>query len=136
MDIESIDFNILEWRKRKKNSSRKKRLLHSISKKLEKEGKTTQEFEVMLNRLSLEEVIALKLELSAKSFGGGIFCHPLWYSLKDIVRDAVLRYYWSVAEFHNEAFGIMGITKENYIKLMNKYKPESYFKGEENEEGK
>lgn len=130
MDIENIDFNLLEWRKKKKNSPNKKRLLYSLAKKLEKEGKTTQEFEVMLNKLSLEEVIALKLELSAKSFGGGIFCHPLWYSLKDIVQDAIIKYYWSVAEFHKEAWGIMGITKKKYVELMNKYQPESYFKGE------
>ena len=34
---------------------------YSISKKLKKERKSTEEFEVMLNNLSLEEIIALKL---------------------------------------------------------------------------
>ena len=40
---------------------------YSVSKKLQRESKSTDEFEVMLNNLSLEEVIALKLELAAKS---------------------------------------------------------------------
>ena len=38
----------------------------SISKKLKRERRITEEFEVMLNNLSLEEIIALKLELASK----------------------------------------------------------------------
>ena len=39
---------------------------HSLSRELRKNGKTTEEFEVMLNSLSLEEVIGLKLELATR----------------------------------------------------------------------
>jgi hypothetical protein len=127
VEVDKIDFNLLEWRKKKNYAKSKKKLLCSLSKKLEKEGKTTQEFEVMLNQLSLEEIIGLKLELAAKSFGGGIFGHPLWYSLKDVVRDALLKYYWSVADYHREAYAIMGITRQDYIKIIKKYHPDTYF---------
>ena len=44
---------------KKSNSS-----LYSISNKLRKSGKSSEEFEIILNNLSLEEVIGLKLELS------------------------------------------------------------------------
>ena len=39
---------------------------YSISSKLKSEGKTNEAFEVMLNNLHLEDIVALKLELSAR----------------------------------------------------------------------
>ena len=42
----------------------------SILKKLRSERKITEEFEVMLNNISLEETIALKLELASKLVKG------------------------------------------------------------------
>ena len=43
---------------------------YSISKKLQKDKKISDEFEIMINSLTLEEVIALKLELSTRSLRG------------------------------------------------------------------
>ena len=42
---------------------------YSVSKVLRDKKKVTDEFEAIFNSLSLEEVIALKLELAAKSAG-------------------------------------------------------------------
>ena len=51
----------------KKRQSKYKRL--SLSKILKKKNKIDKEFEVILNSLSLEEVIGLKLELASKTIG-------------------------------------------------------------------
>ena len=48
------------WKKKKKLSGKNR--YYSLKKKLRRENKITDEFEVMLNSLSLEEVIGLKLE--------------------------------------------------------------------------
>ena len=42
---------------------------YSIRKKLNNEKKINSNFETILNSLTLEEIIALKLELAAKSSG-------------------------------------------------------------------
>ena len=47
----------------KKKKQYGKNQYYSVVNKLKKEEKITEEFEVMLSSLSLEEVIAIKLEL-------------------------------------------------------------------------
>ena len=81
--------------KKKLNSTKGRNKNHSVSNKLRKENKVTDEFEVMLNNLSLEELIALKLELAAKAAGGMLYGLPIWYSMQHIIKDAVLKYAYS-----------------------------------------
>ena len=50
----------------------------SISRVLKSKGKSCEEFEQMLSALSFEEIIALKLELSAKMTKGKLFGFPIW----------------------------------------------------------
>ena len=54
----------VNW-KRKRNYNGKNKN-YSISKKLRKDRKSNEEFEIMLGALTLEELIALKLEISTK----------------------------------------------------------------------
>ena len=54
------------WKRRKNYNGKNKN--YSIINKLRKDKKSNDEFEIMLNNLSLEEVVALKLELSSRSF--------------------------------------------------------------------
>ena len=103
----------------------------SLSKKLQRDGKSTDEFEVMLNNLSLEEVIGLKLELAAKAAGGMLYGLPLWYSLKNITNDAVLKYAYSAAASKMEAARFLGLDKTRFNRLLKKYQIESYFKEKE-----
>ena len=65
----------MTWKKRKrihkgKNDS------YSVARKLRKEKKSDEAFEVKLNNLSLEELIALKLELSSNEVGGALYGLP------------------------------------------------------------
>ncbi len=100
---------------------------YSVSRKLRNEGKTNEQFEANLNILSLEEVIALKLELAAKSIGGKLYGLPLWYSLPDIVKDAVLKYALSASRTKMEAARFLGVSKEYFYRLTKKYSVTSYF---------
>ena len=52
----------MNWNKKKRIQGKNR--YYSVSNKLRKENKSHDEFEVMLNNLNLEEVIALKLELN------------------------------------------------------------------------
>ena len=103
---------------------------YSISKKLQKEKKSTDEFEVMLNNLSLEEVIGLKLELAAKAAGGMLYGMPIWYSLRNITNDAVLKYAYSATKTKMEAARFLGFDKNRFNQLVKKYQIDSYFEEE------
>ena len=107
--------------------SQGKNLLYSISNKLQKDKRTNDEFEVMINSLTLEEVIALKLELSTRSLRGKFYGFPIWKSLPEITRDAVLKYALSATRSKKEAARFLGISVSEFQNAVKKYKTESYF---------
>lgn len=100
---------------------------YSVINKLYREDKITDKFLITLNQLSLEEVIAVKLEMAAKSSGGDIFGIPLWYSLIDITRDALLKFALSAARTQAEAATFLGIKVSYFKKYLQRYKVKTYF---------
>ena len=119
----------MPWKNKKKLYGANKD--YSISRKLRKEGKTNDQFEIAIGSLSLEELIALKLELAAKSVGGKLYGLPLWYSLPEITKDAVLKYALSASRTKMEAARFLGVNKEYFYRLLKKYDIDSYFKEKE-----
>ena len=115
----------MTWKKRKriykgKNDS------YSISRKLKKENRSDDAFEVKLNNLSLEEVIALKLELAANAAGKALYGFPLWHSLPDIVQDAMLKYALSATRTKGEAMRLLGLVPKDFKRLEKKFNTEEY----------
>ena len=101
---------------------------YSISNKLRKDGKSSEEFEIILNRLSLEEVVGLKLELSSKyGLNGKMYGTPIWSSLKNIIKDAVLKYAVSATRSKREAARFLGIQESSLHILIKKYDVDNYF---------
>jgi uncharacterized membrane-anchored protein len=102
---------------------------YSIINKLRKDGKSSEEFEIIFNALSLEEVIGLKLELASKSaFKGKLYGLPLWYSIPTIVKDAVLKYAMSATRSKREAARFLGLNEFVLKNLINKHQVDDYFK--------
>lgn len=111
--------------KKNKNGSN---LHYSIINKLRKDGKSSEEFEIILNNLSLEEVIGLKLELSSKyGLNGKMYGTPIWSSLKNIIKDAVLKYAVSATRSKREAARFLGIQESGLHILLKKYEVDKYF---------
>jgi hypothetical protein len=117
------------WKRRKNYNGKNKN--YSITNKLRKERKSNDEFEIMLNNLSLEEVIALKLELATKNISNRMYGIPIWNSLLNIVQDAVLKYALSATRTQAEAMRMLGLKESDLHVLKKKYKPEDYFIDEE-----
>ena len=115
----------VNW-KRKRNYNGKNKN-YSISKKLRKDRKSNEEFEIMLASLTLEEVIALKLELSTKSISNRMYGFPIWHSLHNIVQDAVFKYAYSATRTKREAMRFLGLRPKDFKSLSKKYNIESYF---------
>ena len=119
----------MSWKPKKRRTGKNR--YYSMARKLRREGKSTVEFEVMLNNLNLEDLIALKLELASKVAGSKLYGFKLWHSIPDLVRDAMLKYAMSATRTKNEAQRFLGIDSLNYKKMLKKYQTESFF--EENE---
>jgi hypothetical protein len=105
---------------------------YSISKILREQKKSNDYFEILLNNLTLEEIIALKLELTYKSIGFVLHGFPLWSSTNYIVKDALLKYAVSASKTKTEARKLLGLTNIKFFRLLKKYKINKYFKPEEN----
>jgi len=116
--------------KRKKNYNGKNKN-YSITNKLRKEGKSNEEFEIMLSNLTLEESIALKLELATRSIANRLYGVPLWHALNDVVRDAVLKYAFSATRTKLEAMRFLGLKENSFHELVKKYAPDDYFSSDD-----
>tara|TARA_R110000737_G_scaffold282010_1_gene288640 strand:+ start:47 stop:412 length:366 start_codon:yes stop_codon:yes gene_type:complete len=118
----------VSWEKRRKRQGKNK--YYSLAKKLRREQRSNDEFEIMLSQLTLEEVIGLKLEIASKTLDGRLFGLPIWASLHSIVQDAVLKYTFSAARTQGEAMRFLGLKKVEMKKLLKKYNIDNYFSEE------
>ena len=119
----------MSWTRKRRLQGKNK--YYSLAKKLRREEKSSDEFEIMLNQLTLEEVIGLKLELATKTINGKLFGMPIWYSLHSIVQDAVLKYTFSASRTNGEAMRFLGLKKAEMRKLIKKYNIDNYFSEKE-----
>lgn len=116
------------WQKKRKLHN--KRQHYSVVAKLEREGKINEQFEILVNNLTLEEMIAVKLELAGKAAGGNIYGIPVWFSLLDIVRDACLKFALSATKTQMEASRFLGISLFEFKDYLRTFKTKSYFEEE------
>lgn len=114
-----------KYQKKKKIYGNRKH--YSVISKLEREGRISEQVQIVLNGLTLEEVIAVKLELAAKASGGFVYGIPIWNSLINIVRDATLKFVLSSTRTKAEAARFIGINIENLNDYLKQYETESYF---------
>lgn len=112
----------------KKNNKIKNK--YSISKVLREQNKSNDYFEILLNNLSLEEIIALKLELGFKAIGFPLNGYPIWRSLNYILRDAILKYALSSADSKRAAARMLGIEPGVFFRMLKKYNTRRYFSEE------
>jgi len=119
--------------KRKKNYNGKNKN-YSISNKLKKERRSNEEFEIMLGNLTLEEAIALKLELSTRSISNRMYGIPIWNSLNNIVQDAIFKYAFSATRTQAEAMRFLGLKEQSFHILRKKYGIDDYFIEKEEED--
>lgn len=105
---------------------------YSVIKVLRDQKRSNEYFETMLNNLTLEEIIALKLELTYRSIGVALYGFPIWKSTNYIVRDAVLKYALSISTSKSMAARYLGVRVDVISNLLKKYNVENFFKNKKN----
>ena len=104
---------------------------YSIINKLRKEKKINKEFESILSNLSLEDIIALKLELSTRPVKNRLYGLPIWDNLVRITQEAVLKYAVSATRSQGEAMRFLGLKHKHFNMLVRKYQIHSFFQEEQ-----
>lgn len=100
----------------------------NIKKKLLKEKIIDNRFCNQLNRLTLEEIISLKLIIAAESVKGKLFGFPFTKFVNDITKESLVTFAISMSGSYRQASKILGLSHSelyNFIKkneLYEKYK--------------
>ena len=119
------------WENKRSRFKKPDQDYYSIANKLRSENKTDDKFEVMLSALTLEEIIALRLELAAKAVNYKLYGSNIWQNLPNIVQESVLKYAYSAARTKGEIASFLGINKSSLKKLLKKYDITNYFNKED-----
>ena len=85
---------------------------YSLRKKLKKEKKITDDFEIMLSTLTLEEIIGLRLELASLYIK----------SIKYITKEACLKFALSATRTYGDAASFLGMNESDLRKEIKKFK--------------
>ena len=75
----------------------------------------------------------MKLELASNSAGKALYGLPLWYSLPDIVQDAMLKYALSATRTKGEAMRLLGLVPKDFKRLEKKFNTKEYLEDNESE---
>jgi hypothetical protein len=106
----------------KKNKEFKgKNYYYSLKNKLQSKGKINDSFELILNNLTLEEVIGLKLELSSSYINNRLYNIPIWNNIYYICKEAVLKYALSSCRSIKDAASFIGVSESDFRKELKKF---------------
>jgi len=89
--------------------------------------RVNDEFLNILSSLTLEEVIALKLEVAVQLTKHKLYNFPLWKAMPSICKDAILRYVLSACESKRDGARMLGIDIREFNSLLKKYNTEKLF---------
>ena len=82
---------------------------------------------VLINNLTLEQLIALKLELSAKMINNRLYGLDIWRNSGYIVKEALLMFAISTTQSKKDAARFLGLTYLDFKKALKKFEVDNYF---------
>ena len=95
---------------------------YSLRKKLKREKKITDEFEIVLSTLTLEEIIGLRLELASLYINNKLYNFPIYKSIKYITKEACLKFALSATRSFGDAASFLGMNESDLRKEIKKFK--------------
>ena len=123
----------MSWKNKKNKNTITKYSNYSIINKLKSEDKITDNTLNNINNISLEDLIAIKLELSTRYLYGKFYGIPIWRLTRHAVTDALLKTALSIARTKKEAARFLGVDYMEFNRYIKKYNTISFFEEEEEE---
>lgn len=111
----------MTWKNRKRKKKVTKFESYSIINKFKTEKKITNSTLNDINNISLEDLVAIKLELSTRYLCGKFYGMPLWRITRHTVTDALLKTALSIARTKKEAARFLGIDYMELNRYIKKY---------------
>jgi len=99
----------------------------SVIKYLKVKNLITDSLLVAINNLSLEDLIAVKLELSANHMNNRPYGFDIWRNSSYIVKEALLKFAVSTTKSKKDAARFLGLTYLEFKRVLKKYRVEDYF---------
>ncbi len=94
---------------------------YSIINKLKDQDKLNDSILIYINSLSLEDIIAVKLELSTKLLDNRLYGFDIWNKMNLITKEAVLKFALSATKTKTDAARFLGLTPQNFRRACNNY---------------
>ena len=82
---------------------------------------------VSINSLTLEDLIAIKLELSARHLNNRPYGFDIWRKSGYIIKEALLKFAISTTNSKKDAARFLGLTYSDFKKAIRKYKVTNFF---------
>ena len=82
---------------------------------------------VNINKLSLEDLIAVKLELSANNINNRLYGFDLWRQSNKIIKEALLKFAISTTNSKKDAARFLGLTYLEFKRVIAKYNVNQFF---------
>lgn len=94
---------------------------YSLRNKLKREKKIDDHFEILLNGLTMEELIGLKLEVASSHANNRMYGFPILSAMRSICEEACIRYAASACKTTVEAALFLGIDRAKYLNKIKKF---------------
>ena len=102
----------------------------SVILKLKDADKVNDELLSLISGLSLEDLIAVKLELACNHLNNRLYGFSIWGQTARITKEAVLKFAISTTKSKKDAARFLGITYLDLKKILKKFEIDNYFNKE------
>ena len=88
---------------------------------LRSEGRINEDFINKVSELKLEELIAIKIEVSSRMTNGKLYNFPIWYSIPRICKEACMKIADRICVSKADKASFLGIPYKIFIQLYREY---------------
>ena len=99
----------------------------SIITKLRDQNKLNDSLLVLISNLTLEDLIAIKLELSCNLINNRLYGFDIWRNSNKIVQEAILKFAISTTKSKKDAARFLGLTSQEFYRVCKQYDVNDYF---------
>jgi len=99
----------------------------SVIKLLKDKNLINDELLVCINNLSIEDLIAVKFELSANNINNRLYGFDIWRNSVYIVKEALLKFAISTTKSKKDAARFLGLSYGEFKRVVSTYKVKDFF---------
>jgi len=102
-------------------------MTYSVINKLKDQNIINDHILSQINSLTIEDLIAIKFELSAKHLNHRLYGFDIWHRSNYIIKEAILKFALSATKSKKDAARFLGITYSEFRRVTKKYGVKEYF---------